>query len=277
MNPSMIPWHQPIISILLCGLSLTSAHAEEPAPATADAGFVSLFNGKDWEGWDLKIKNGDPELAKKVFAIGDGMIHVFRDLPDRYALDSGTYDTHGMIYTKKKYSRFIFRFEYKWGKKICNNFGTYQYDAGCYYHVFDDRIWPKGIEYQVRYDHEKDLNHTGDFWASGATFQWYAGKDGTFLLPNEGGKSQPIKGGEHLASSKAEHHALDGKWNRCEVIVMGREYAIHKLNGKIVNMATGLSVGDGLVGLQAETAEIFYRNIAIKEFADAVPMEEFLR
>ena len=70
---------------------------------------------------------------------------------------------------------------------------------------------------------------------------------------------------------------MNGEWNICEVIVMSDKYAIHKLNGVIVNMATDLSVGEGVIGLQSETAEIFYRNIEIKTFEEDIPMEEFLK
>lgn len=56
---------------------------------------------------------------------------------------------------------------------------------------------------------------------------------------------------------------------------MGNQYAIHKLNGKIVNMATNLGLSEGIVGLQSETAEIYYRNIMIKEFDKPVSMEVF--
>ena len=93
-------------------------------------------------------------MAIKVYAIEDGMVHVFNDdFPDEYELNTGENATHGLFYTNKNYSKYILRFEYKWGKRIANNFDQWQYDAGCYYHVFDDKIWPKGIEYQVRYNH----------------------------------------------------------------------------------------------------------------------------
>lgn len=241
-------------------------------------GFVKLFNGKDWTGWDLKLRSNDPEMAKNVYSIENGMVHVFKNYPDSFELNKGTNQTHGLFFTQKKYSKFIFRFEYKWGTKIANNFDQFQYDAGMYYHVVDNSIWPKGIEYQVRYNQITEKNHTGDFWASGTSFQWYAGADGkSFLLPSEGGNEAPIKRGEHLASPKAKFNALNGKWNKCEVIVMADKYAIHKLNGKIVNMATKLSVSEGVIGLQSETAEIFYRNIEIKEFDEIIPMEKLLK
>jgi hypothetical protein len=246
-----------------------------PKNAVSNDGFTTIFNGKNWDGWYLKIKSGDSVLAQKVFAIENGIVHVFKDFKDSLELNTGKNASHGLFYTNKKYSKFIFKFEYKWGKKIFNNFSQFQYDAGMYYHVYDDKIWPRGIEYQVRYNHLKNKNHTGDYWAAGTSFQWYA-KNTMFLLPQNGGEKAPIKKGEHLALENAPFNALNDKWNECEVIVMGNEYSIHKLNGQIVNVATKLSHSEGIIGLQAETAELFYRNIKIKEFKESVPIETFI-
>ena len=38
-------------------------------------------------------------------------------------------------------------------------------------------------------------------------------------------------------------------------------------------MATDLSVGEGIIGLQSETAEIFYRNMETKESEKPVPLD----
>lgn len=270
------------ISILAIVFLVCAGCSTMPQPETEpDDGFTMLFNGKDFTGWDLKIRSGDEAAAQQVFSVNDqGWVHVYAaPFEDGHELNTGKNDTHGLFFTDKTYSRFIFRFEYKWGEKRLNNFDAYQYDAGMYYHVYDDKIWPGGIEYQVRYNHVTGNNHTGDFWAAGkCRFTWTAGgDDGQFLLPNDGGVPQPIKRGEHRAKADASFHALDGEWNLCEVIVMGDQYAIHKLNGEIVNMGTGLNVAEGKIGLQAETAEIFYRNIEIKEFDAMVPMEQFLK
>jgi len=239
--------------------------------------FVKLFNEKNWEGWYFKIRSGNDSLAKKVYAIEDGMVHVFnKEFKDSIDVRGKSNATHGLFYTEREYSKFILRFQYKWGSKIANNFHKFQYDAGCYYHVTNDRIWPEGIEYQVRYNHLTNKNHTGDFWAN-KQFQWYTGEDTTvFLAPFKGGKIQPNRKGEHLASKPVEFNGLNDKWNNCEVIVMGDKYTIHKLNGEIVNMGVNLTVSKGKIGFQSETAEIFYRNIEIKEFDKVIPIEEFL-
>lgn len=243
--------------------------------ATTNDGFVSLFNGKDLNNWKLSIRKGDSTEAATVFSIDKGMVHVFKNYPDSMGIKERKSDTHGLMYTRQKYSHYIFRFEYKWGKKIFNNFHQFQYDAGCYYHVFNDKIWPDGIEYQVRYNNVTGKNHTGDFWASNTLFQWTEGPNKQFALPRNGGIPIAKRPGEHRGAD-VPFHALDNEWNQCEVIVMGNKYAIHKLNGRLVNYATDLSVGEGIIGLQSETAEIFYRNISIKELPKFVPAEAFL-
>ena len=89
-------------------VSSLSAVAAEDEP---DAGFVELFNGKDFDGWNLKIRRGGDELARKVFSAVDGVVHVFRDFPKDYELNAGKNHTHSLMYTKKSYDKFIFRFE----------------------------------------------------------------------------------------------------------------------------------------------------------------------
>ncbi len=269
-------------TLLLCGaLSHSIAEpAAQPDPSAAtEESFEMLFNGENFDGWYLKIRSGDEALAKKVYAIEDGAVHVFNDaFPDQYNLNTGANDTHGLFYTKKIYSKYVLRFEYKWGRRIANNFDQWQYDAGVYYHVTDDSIWPVGIEYQIRYDHTGKRNHTGDLIRpTGAGYEWYQAEDGTYLHPDHGGKPVGKKGWMHAASATKNFHALDDQWNQCEIIVMGDQYAIHKLNGEVVNMAFNLKPAAGIFGFQSETAEIYYRNIRIKEFDKIIPPEVFLK
>lgn len=239
--------------------------------------FKSLFNGENWNGWYLKLRNGDSLMAQKVFSIENGMVHVFKDMPDSLDLNNGEYNTHGMLYREETFDRFIIRFEYKWGNKIANNFDQFQYDAGLYYHVYDDAIWPKGLEYQIRYDHIQDINHTGDFWAKHVHMKWHADEKGSYLSPSDGGILQDTKKNELRAKSDAKFNGLNKEWNYCEAIVMGDKYSIHKLNGEVVNVGTDLTRGKGILGFQSETAEIYYRNIEIMELDEFIPINYFLK
>lgn len=268
-----------LFAVLVCSSNhgYTAPEKDQPANPSND-GFVSLFNGKDWDGWRLQIRSGDDELAHKVFTIEDGLVHVFKEVTEESKVGNKTNPTHGLIYTTKSYSRYIFRFDYKWGKNQANNFDKYQYDAGCYFHVHGDKIWPDGIEYQVRFDHLANKNHTGDIiGVNGKGVRWTADAEGNFLLPKDGGKAiePPTKGWCNVLAD-APFHGIDGEWNHSEIIVMGKEYAIFKLNGKIVNRVTDLPIADGIIGLQSETAEIFYRNIEIKEFRESIPIGKFV-
>lgn len=268
-----------ILSALVTLLLFVSATGFSRDKAKSDDGFVDIFNGKNFDGWYLKIKSGDAELAKEVYAIEDGMVHVFKGIKDSLNYATGENATHGLFYTNKSYSKYILRFDYKWGGKITNNFNQWQYDAGVYYHVTNDKIWPSGFEYQIRYNHKTDKNHTGDLILAESSYVWYGTADdrkATYLSKDDGGVLS-TQGWMHMATPTSNYNALNDKWNHCEIIVMGDEYAIHKLNGDIVNMCTNLSHGEGNFGFQSETAEIYYRNIQIKEFTESVPVEEFLK
>ncbi|MEP5341641.1 MAG: DUF1080 domain-containing protein [Algibacter sp.] len=271
-----------IILISSCVLFCLSAIAQQKdiIKNSETDGFRNLFNGENFDGWYLKLRNGDEALAQKVFSIEDHMIHVFNDsFPNEYKLGTGENETHGLFYTNKKYSKYILKFEYKWGNRIANNFERWQYDAGVYYHVIDDKVWPTGIEYQIRYNHITSKNHTGDLIRpKGTSYDWYSTKDGkAYLHPNQGGILDIKDSWLHLATSTTNYNAINDAWNQCEIIVMGSEYAIHKLNGEVVNMAFKLNPGAGIIGFQSETAEIYYKNIQIKEFNEIIPAEEFLK
>ncbi len=233
-----------------------------------------LFNGKDFNDWSLYTKNGDAEALKKIFCIDKGgVIHFFRDLPDGYVLEDPN-GLHGSMISKRSYSRYILTFEYKWGSKLVNNYKKLQYDSGLYFHISEAGAYPLGIQYQIRYDHLKNISFTGELRGK-FDRNWYS-KDGVFQMPSEGGVARATPNGINSPASYAFSHGSDGKWNKCEIIVMGSEYVIYKLNGKVVNMVSNLSWSEGAIGLEAESGEILWRNIMIKEFKESVPKEKFL-
>ena len=276
-----------LLAVILGGSIL--AHADEKKEneqkmASSD-GFSALFNGKDFDGWYIKLKDGDEALGKRVFAIEDGMVHVFGDgWPDEIDLDKGTDATIGMLYTKKEYSKYHLKFEYKWGKRKANYFSKWQYDAGVYYHISDDKIFPTGVEFQIHYKPKGEKNGTGDLIRPpGQKYDWYFDPETSkYQNPDDGGilyeKQKSYKGLSWLHSAKEtkNFNALNNEWNTCELIAMGGDYSIHKLNGEVVNMAFNLDPQKGIIGFQSETAEIYYRNIEIKEFAESVPAATFL-
>jgi hypothetical protein len=67
-----------ILSILIL-IFLVSSCRSTAITEPSFKGFRSLLNGNDFDAGYLKIKNNDNELAKRVFTIKDGVVHVFDD------------------------------------------------------------------------------------------------------------------------------------------------------------------------------------------------------
>lgn len=249
-------------------------------------GFTTIFNGENFDGWYIKLKDNNEALGKRVFQIKDNMVHVFGEgWPDEIDLDKDTNGTIGMLYTEKSYSKYHLKFQYKWGSKKANYFAKWQYDAGVYYHITNDKIFPTGVEFQIHYKPENKHNGTGDLIRPrGQEYDWYFNeKTSAYLHPDNGGvlytnqKSYKERKWLHQAKNTENFNGLNDQWNTCEIIAMGSDYVIHKLNGEVVNMAFNVKPSAGIIGFQSETAEIFYKDIEIKEFDETIPAETFLK
>lgn len=236
--------------------------------------FTQLFNGKNYDGWDLQIRSSDTSLISKTFGVkqDSGWMHVMKDLPNEFELNKGTNPTHGLIKSKNKYSKYILRWEYMWGQKIMNNFNEWPWDAGLFFHINSPGLWNDGYEFQIHYKNANNTNHTGDLMMTGKKGKWYS-KNGRSVLPQDGGvESTPDSWNMLAGAANVPFEGLNGKWNKCELVAMGGEYILFKLNGKVVNYATQLDASAGNFGLQSETAEIFYRNIEIAEVTNTIPL-----
>ena len=100
-------------------------------------GFVSLFNGKNLEGWDIFLKDkGLNNDSEHNFQVEDGVIHVRgKEL--------------GYIRTKTAFNNYHFTVEFKWGEKKWPPRENAKRDAGICYNIpgnEPDSIWPKSIE-----------------------------------------------------------------------------------------------------------------------------------
>ncbi len=80
--------------LLACALVAISPGYLLAKPPAAEAGFASLFNGKNLDGWQLR------RAQRKGYVVEDGLLVC--------AKDSG-----GYLFTKNQYSDFVFRFEFR--------------------------------------------------------------------------------------------------------------------------------------------------------------------
>lgn len=223
-------------------------------------GWKSLFNGKNLSGWYSYLpsqgKNSDPE---RVFKVEDGTLHIL-DVADKGERD------FGYLATYERYSNYELRLEYMWGSKRFEPRENLPRDSGVIYHVGGrDKVWPTGIEYQIQ---EGD---TGDFWMLDGT-RIKTTVDNPYAsepVYKPGGKSFTSKPGDFVRVANSNTYDTKSGWNTVNIVLRGSS-AVHSVNGKVNNRAQhimnpgGGSLSSGRILLQAEGAEIYYRNIEIR-------------
>ncbi|MFS4493422.1 hypothetical protein [Maribacter sp. 2308TA10-17] len=102
----------------------------EPQNFLKNQGYEKLYNGDNVDNWNIIYPKEGMYLPKLVFMISEnGEMHVFKDFEYCYGFEEEKNQTYCMFFTKK-YSRYSFKFKYKWGSKHINNFDQFQYDAG---------------------------------------------------------------------------------------------------------------------------------------------------
>lgn len=201
-------------------------------------GTKALLNGKDLSGWYTFLPsrgvNQDPD---GVFTVKNGWLHI-------------TGKEFGYMGTEKSYDNFHLVAIFKWGTKKYppREADTIKRDNGiCFYFSegLKDTVWPASIECQVQ---EGDV---GDIWLIGHT-----------TLEVDGKRTNPKPYERVVKSTYAE--LPHGSWNKVEIIA-NRGTITYVVNGVQVNQGKHPSVSSGKILIQSEGAEIFYREITIRE------------
>lgn len=250
--------------VLVCFILLFSGCRQ----TYTDEEWVTLFNGENLDGWYTWLpstgKNQDP---KGIFKVYNGMLHIL-DIPV-----SNQDQEFGYLATDQEYTNYILRLEYKWGEKKFPPRSDLKRDSGVlYYFVGEDKIWPRALECQIQ---EGD---TGDFITLSGTVVDTTVEDITApvkrFVPSGSFYTTSIIGNEYIFKSQTLESSSN-QWTQVEIIV-DRGMVTHKINGVVNFQGQNVRQTDpdspgglqiiqkGRILLQAEGAEIFYRNIRLK-------------
>lgn len=234
------------------------------APAGQAADPAPFFNGENLEGWSTWYRHDDHD--RDLFTVTDGMIHVYKNQ------ESGSEQTFAGLVSNKEYSRYVLTLEYRWGEKKFQPRDEAVRDAGILFHVHgNETIWPNSVECQLQ---EGD---TGDIWAIGTRVT--APVNVTVRSYHPQGERVTRGGGERRFNRFHRGYMWEVPgWNRVEVRVDG-DYAKYTVNGHVVNEVFNMKYHDipsgewkpltrGKILLQAEGAEVFYRNISLTPLDD---------
>ncbi|MGJ8677671.1 MAG: 3-keto-disaccharide hydrolase [Akkermansiaceae bacterium] len=238
----------------------------------ADEGFVPLFDGETLEGWTAarskEAKTWGPFSVNKE----EKAIHVYA------GKEADSKQANDCLVSDKPYSHFILKLEYKWlGKRFAPR-TTWDRDAGLLFHVHGNlkKVWPLSVEMQIGESPADKPNgrkaegrfHTGDLFVLGKHLLATTKHTDGHWDPN--GEEVEVRFGPTKLGTEKPF----GEWNQMEIQVHGSEKAVFILNDEVVYEISNITqkvagvvkpLEKGHIGLQAEWAELLYRNIMIKE------------
>lgn len=187
--------------------------------------------------WYAFTKNSTERLEpSKAYEFSDGMIRMYGE-------------TNGYLMSTKSYKNFELSLEYRWNME--EKFKTKnKKNSGVMYNIptdFPDKIWPKGIQFQIK------ENTTGDFIFLDQVTAKVNGK--------------LVEAGASVTSPKfSENEKPYGEWNLI-VIKSFNGKITQYLNGKLVNECVEATTKEGRISLNYEGAPIDFKNILIKNIS----------
>ncbi len=253
---------RPACALLLLPLVLLSARAD------GEEGWISLFNGRDLEGWIAKIaKHPLGVNFADTFRVEDGVLKVAYD---RYARFDGQF---GHLYTNLPYSRYILRLDYRFtGTPMADAPVWAGRNSGVMIHAASplsmrvNQEWPVSLELQFLCTGTKAGRQTGNVCTPGTNLE----QDGRLLTA-------------HIIEAHDSTLSPMDEWTAAEIEVHGNDLVIHRINGvevlrysrpqldpkdpdaaRLLAAGAPLQLSSGHIALQAESQPVWFRHIRLK-------------
>ena len=254
-------------SIALAQEPSTTATVEPAKVEVIPAGeWVSLFNGKNLEGWTPKIRFHETgDNFANTFRVEDGIMKVRYDGYDQFG------DKFGHLFYKDKFSNYRFRVEYRFvGEQCKGGAGWALRNSGVMIHgespdtMAKDQKFPVSIEVQMLGGDGSKERPTSNLCTPGTNVV----KDGGLFKT-------------HCTSSTSKTYHGD-QWVTAEIEVRGNEIVKHVLDGKTVleytkpqlddrdahakelaSKSGSLMLSGGTISLQSESHPVDFRKVEI--------------
>lgn len=234
----------------------------------AEEGWISLFNGRDLEGWTVKVaKHPLGVNFADTFRVEDGVIKVSYDRYEKFN------QQFAHLYTNLPYSRYILQLEYRFtGTPMADAPSWAGRNSGVMVHAASplsmtvEQLWPVSMEMQFLCTDTKAGRQTGNVCTPG-----------TNLVFN--GKLTTA----HIIEAKDSTLSPMDVWVSAEIEVHGYDEIIHRINGvevlryqhpqldpndpdakRLLAAGAPLQLSSGHIALQAESQPVWFRNIRLK-------------
>jgi Domain of Unknown Function (DUF1080) len=232
----------------------------------SDEKWISLFNGKDLEGWTPKIRYHElGDNYKNTFRVEDGVLKVGYEGYENFN------ETFGHLFYKDKFSNYRIRLEYRFVGVQCTGGPGWAFrNSGIMVHGEDpksmtkDQDFPASIEVQLLGGDGTNARTTGNLCTPGTN----VAMDGKLIT-------------QHCMSSTSKTFHGD-QWVTAEVEVHGSQVVRHIINGEkvleyqepqlddrdehartlIKNLGTKL-LNEGTISLQSESHPVEFRRVEL--------------
>ena len=228
---------------------------EEQSAGKGGENWVSLFNGKDLEGWTPKfVGHKAVENYRDTFRVEDGLLTVSYDKWDEFK------QVFGHLFYKTEYSYYRIRAVYRFvGKQVKGGPGWALRNNGLMLHgqtVESMKLgqdFPASIEVQLLGGAEQGRRTTANLCTPG-----------THVVFGDRVEKR------HCIGSRSKTFRGD-QWVTCEVEVRGSEGLRHFINGELVmeyklpQLDDGTLIEKGTISIQAESHPTQFKSIEILE------------
>lgn len=245
-------------------VSAPDAAAEESPPAD---GWISLFNGRDLEGWTVKVaKHPLGVNHAATFRVEDGILKVAYD-------QYGTFDQQfAHLYTNVPYSHYVLRLEYRFTGTVMPDAPVWTaLNSGVMVHAQSplsmtvDQLWPVSMEFQFLATGTKAGRQTGNACTPGTHLE-REGQLTTAHIVDSTGTLSPVE-----------------EWVAIEIEVHGHDEIIHRVNGvevlryqhpqldsrdadaqRLLAAGADPRLSFGHIALQAEGQPVWFRHVKLR-------------
>ncbi|PSR53961.1 DUF1080 domain-containing protein [Adhaeribacter arboris] len=191
-------------------------------------------------------------------------------------------EIYGCVFTKQEFQNYHLKLKVKWGSKKWEPRTNLLKDSGVLYHSIGEsgkdywRAWMLGQEFQIM------EGHMGDYWtiaSSAVDIRAYLPEGAMNTVASASQPFLPLgKGTERsgFCLRSEDREKPQGEWNEIELICFG-DKSLHIVNGQVVMVLQNSRYVDngqtipltkGKLQLQSEAAEVFYKDIKIKNLPE---------
>lgn len=226
----------PYTLLVLFTLLFSSCGAEKKNPVDSSEDWISLFNGKDLSGWDIKIAGYElNDNYKNTFVVEDSMIRIKYDAYEAFN------DAFGHMYYKQPYSYYKLRFKYR--------FVGEQLNGGASWNVRNSGV--------MLHSQSALSNELGQGFPVSVEMQLLGGLDqgerttGNVCTPGTAVEMEGEPNYDHCISSTSKTYHGD-QWVRAEAVVHGGEHMYFIIEKDTVLGFENPQIGGGFISKDQE-------------------------